>query len=154
MSVRPGNVWMEEFVTRMMALVTAQTRTLWVCVVTNVRISQCQLLCAFRFTGPLWGESTGDRWLPLERASNTESVSMSLTKRKQSQNVLTYYCLALWHWYIIYQCRFSIITHSDVIKWKLFLCHWPFVKGIHRSSVNSPRKGQWRRDLLVSLICA
>ena len=28
------------------------------------------------FAGPLWGESTGDRWIPSQKASNTESVSM------------------------------------------------------------------------------
>ena len=32
--------------------------------------------------------------------------------------------------------------HDDVIKWKHFPCHWPFVRGIHRSPVNSPHKGQ------------
>ena len=26
----------------------------------------------FRVTGPLWRESTGDRWIPLTKASNTE----------------------------------------------------------------------------------
>ena len=31
--------------------------------------------------------------------------------------------------------------HDDVIKWKSFSCHWPFVRGIHRSPVNSPHKG-------------
>ena len=25
-----------------------------------------------------------------------------------------------------------------------FLRYWPFVRGIHRSPVNSPYKGQWR----------
>ena len=34
--------------------------------------------------------------------------------------------------------------HDDVIKWKHFPRHWPFVRGIHRSPVNSPPKGQWR----------
>ena len=31
--------------------------------------------------------------------------------------------------------------------------HWPFVRGIHRPPVNSPHKGQWRGDLMFSLIC-
>ena len=31
---------------------------------------------------------------------------------------------------------------------------WPFVRGIHRSPVNSPHKGQWHGALLFSLICA
>ena len=45
-------------------------------------------------------------------------------------------------------------THDDVIKWKHFPLHWPFVRGIHRSPVNSPHKGQWRGALIFSLICA
>ena len=44
--------------------------------------------------------------------------------------------------------------HGDVIKWKHFLRHWPFVPGIHRSPVNSPHKGQWLRALMFSLIYA
>ena len=34
--------------------------------------------------------------------------------------------------------------HDDVNKWKHFPRYWPFVRGIHRSPVNSPHKGQWR----------
>ena len=45
-------------------------------------------------------------------------------------------------------------SHDDVIKWKHFPRYWPFVRGIHRSPVNSPHKGQWRGTLLFSLICA
>ena len=44
--------------------------------------------------------------------------------------------------------------HDDVIKWKNFPRYWPFVRGIHRSLVNSPHKGQWRGALMFSLICA
>ena len=43
--------------------------------------------------------------------------------------------------------------HDDVIKWKHFPCYWPFVRGIHRSPVNSPHKGQWRGALILTLIC-
>ena len=43
---------------------------------------------------------------------------------------------------------------DDVIKWKHFPRYWPFVRGIHRSPVNSPHKGQWRGALMFSLICA
>ena len=45
-------------------------------------------------------------------------------------------------------------AHDDVIKWKHFPRYWPFVRGIHRSPVNSPRKGKWRGALVFSLICA
>ena len=30
--------------------------------------------------------------------------------------------------------------YADVIKWKRFPCHWPFVRGIHRSQVDSITK--------------
>ena len=46
------------------------------------------------------------------------------------------------------------IFHDDVIKWKHFPRYWPFVRGIHRSPVNSPHKGQWRGALMFTLICA
>ena len=45
------------------------------------------------------------------------------------------------------------LGHDDVIKWKHFPRCWPFVRGIHRSPVNSPHKGQWRCALMFSLIC-
>ena len=41
--------------------------------------------------------------------------------------------------------------HDDVIKWKHFPRYWPFVRGIHRSAVNSPHKGQWRGTLMFFL---
>ena len=39
------------------------------------------------------------------------------------------------------------------MKWKHFPRYWPFVRGIHRSPVNSLHKGQWRGALIFSLIC-
>ena len=45
------------------------------------------------------------------------------------------------------------LPHDDVIKWKHFPRYWPFVRGIHRSPVNSTHKGQWRGALIFSLIC-
>ena len=47
-----------------------------------------------------------------------------------------------------------IFLHDDVIKRKHFPRYWPFVRGIHRSLVNSPHKGQWRGALMFSSICA
>ena len=35
---------------------------------------------------------------------------------------------------------FLQITHDDVIKWRHFPRYWPFVRGIHRSPVNSPHR--------------
>ena len=50
--------------------------------------------------------------------------------------------------------NYMIETHHDgVIKWKYFPRYWPFVRGIHRSPVNSPHKGQWNGALSFSLNC-
>ena len=52
------------------------------------------------------------------------------------------YFVVFWHWLI------WPISHDDVIKWKYFPRHWPFVREIHRSPMDSPHKGQWRGDLM------
>ena len=44
----------------------------------------------------------------------------------------------------------TMMTSSDGKK---FPCYWPFVRGIHRSPVNSPYKGQWHGAFMFSLIC-
>ena len=46
------------------------------------------------------------------------------------------------------------LDHDDVIKWKHCPRYWHFVRGIHRSPLNSPHKGQWRGALIFPLICA
>ena len=53
-----------------------------------------------------------------------------------------------------YTRYYSPMLHDDVIKWKYFLRYWPYVWGIHRSSVNSPHKGQCHGTLMFYLICA
>ena len=45
-----------------------------------------------------------------------------------------------WNYHI---CTKIKHPHDDVIKWKHFPRYWPFVRGIQRSPVNSPHKGQW-----------
>ena len=59
------------------------------------------------------------------------------------------YLAKLW-----FKMGFGWVSHEEVIKWKHFPHCWPFVRGIHRSPVNSPHKGQWRGALTFSLICA
>ena len=43
---------------------------------------------------------------------------------------------------------------DDVINWKHLPRYRPSVRGIHRSPVIFPHKGQWRVALMFSLICA
>ena len=62
-------------------------------------------------------------------------------------------CIAYLKGHLDRNCSRNTRTHDDVIKWKHFPRYWPFVRGIHRSPVNSPHKGQWRGALMFSLIC-
>ena len=59
------------------------------------------------------------------------------------------------HRHVLGTWSYKYASHDDVIKWKHFPRYWPFVRGIHRSPVNSPHKGQWRGrgTLILSLIC-
>ena len=61
-------------------------------------------------------------------------------------HITSAFCLinAAWYWQ----------EHNDLIKWKHFLCHWPFVRAMHQSPVDSPHKNRWRRALMFSLIRA
>ena len=52
-----------------------------------------------------------------------------------------WWALLLIHQLLLYY-RVIAAIHDDVIKWKHFPRYWSFVRGIHRSPVNSPRKGQ------------
>ena len=63
--------------------------------------------------------------------------------------------------YILTHCPYEIdvtvtlnIQFSNSSWWRHQMGKWPFVRGIHRSPVNSPHKGQWRGALLFSLTCA
>ena len=75
---------------------------------------------------------------------------MSGTNKPEWASVLLF-------WYV-YTFSWIAIKHFwlwlDLIKWKHFPRYWPFVRGIHRSPVDSPHKGHWRGALMFSLIWA
>ena len=56
-------------------------------------------------------------------------------------------------WLVFERVRYNS-WYDDVIKRKHFPRYWPFVRGIHRSPVNSPHKGQWRGALISALVGA
>ena len=83
-------------------------------------------------------------------------LKMSFTKCQQSR-----FGFSVWYdtFSLINQINLNymrVLTnwHDDVIKWKKFSRYWPLVRGIHRSPVNSPHKGQWRGALMIGLIRA
>ena len=107
---------------------------------------------------PLWGEFTSDRWI-------------TLAKGPVSWKTIPFDDVIMTHY--LNQCRPSTTTsnvyrnyyratgsppwspqqhvsHDDTNKWKLFPCYWPFVRGIHRSSLDFLHKGQWHRAIQSS----
>ena len=78
-------------------------------------------------------------------------LTLSIFPLISLSNRLYFYSGSLWT-----ETSFVAVTtfHDDVIKWKHLPRYWPFVRGIHRSPVNCPHKGQWRGALMFSLICA
>ena len=87
---------------------------------------------------------TVDCWAP--KCDHFQTVCLkNMFGAQKSINLATAVCHA---------CYIDVIVHDDVIKWSHFPRYWPSVRGIHRSLVNSPHKGRWRRDLIFSLVCA
>ena len=87
---------------------------------------------------PLWGESTW-QW-----TVDSPQIVPETQKMLQFDDVMNEERESLK----------SAANRHDVITWKHFSRCWPFVRGIRRSPVNSPHKGQWRGALKISLICA
>ena len=91
-----------------------------------------------RISGPLWVWSTGG--FPHSSTNNAEIGFNFFTSLWFMSSLIILFTL----WF-----RF----HDNIIIWKHFPRRWSFVRGIHRSPVNSPHKGQWRGALMFSLIC-
>ena len=117
-----------------------------------------------------WIPASGAKW-SWHADSRVSRAGASNHTPRYLWNVITCSCiwyLLLAHYYIhiryhlckyiltfiwIHSSKNRLFQHDDVIKWKHHPRNWPFVRGIHRSPVNSPHKGQWREALMFSLIC-
>ena len=122
-----------------------------------------------RVTGLCAGNSPGTGEFPAQMASYAENVSIwwchhvdvnLFCSHPNSDKVIGTKVCSLLDSYAGMACTVACrvpmgaLVHDDVIKWKHFPRYWPFVRGIHRSPMNSPHKGQWRGALMFSLICA
>ena len=62
-------------------------------------------------------------------------------------DILTKY---MWYFHVDKPTWWRFLSqHDDVIKWKHFPRYWPFVRGINRSPVDYPHKGQCRGALML-----
>ena len=106
-------------------------------------------------------------WKHISKVPKGKYVTVGLSQ-EENRNFQIWYNLGLFQLYPILRghrhdpynwgtCsvqRHVSHIYDDVIKWKHFPRYWAFVRGIHRSPVNSPHKGQWRGALKFSLIFA
>ena len=100
------------------------------------------------------------------RGANAFSASVTIFSSSSSNAIQiseTYtnqlYSNELWHLHfkhkhLEYTVPGNLSFHDDFIKWKHFTRYWPFVRENHRSPVKCPHKDQWRRALMLCLICA
>ena len=122
-----------------------------------------------------------ERWIPRTKASNAENVSIWWRHHVPYHDIFMqvkwYGTLTVPIKFVAYPVCFAHVhystgkqtnemstfelhqhfmhpigQHNDVIKWKHFPRCRPFVREIHRSSVNSPRKSQWRGDLMFFIL--
>ena len=120
--------------------------------VTASQITGDSIVCLEKSTlciaGSLKGEFTDDQWIPSQRASKADMVSISWRPLSCFTGARVLIRLSKYQ-----RITSEISVRDDVIKWKHFPRYWPLVRRIHRS-VNPPHKGQWRGALMFSLICA
>ena len=93
-----------------------------------------------RLSKQSWGWWFETPSCPLWRHRNVVTLSSKLYVPSRSLCSEDQYLLNTPRWCLE---TFGIrALHDDVIKLKHFPRYWPFVRGIHRSPVNSPHKGQ------------
>ena len=72
-----------------------------------------------------------------------------------SDSLFANFTWILWAYYLLHsKFLHREPRHDDVMKWKHFPRYWLFMRGIHRSPVNSPHNGEWRGAFIFSLIGA
>ena len=132
--------------------------------------------CSVMPSSPLPQTSACTQPLSLRSLPSARRSDMSFVRRSPTYGLLWVYPhLALWHIFVdifvdesvitgldngsynnspVYVTLYLIPSRDDVIKWKYFPRYWPFVRGIHRSPVDSPHNSQWRGALALSWIRA
>ena len=97
-----------------------------------------------------WYPSNLVRWLDPQSLSKSLCHRSSFWRRFDTYVIFDWQCFREITLYplVIIHVEYIDMLHDDVNKWKHFPRYWPFARGIHRSPVNSPHKGQWRGALM------
>ena len=107
--------------------------------------------CKYSLGGPVVFQCTLGQPVAFQWHSSVHWTSQCTLA--QGKGRYKYTCWRVWNPGKVYWILYEVVIHDDVvIKWKHFLRCWPFVRGIHRSPVNSPHKNQWRGVLICTWI--
>ena len=126
--------------------------------VSNHRRLHCFFNCCFRWSSKktskprVTGLCAGNPPVTTQKTSNAEMFPLDDTTMNFIDLIATVTMKSQRNYDKHDKAR--IIGHDDVIKWKHFPRYWPFVRGIHRSPVKYPHKGQWRGAMMFCLIRA
>ena len=109
-------------------------------------------------------------WVCCASFVNNQRVSIQKLTNKRGTNMLRYWrhfkglitiCLGGSHCNnpsdVLFAWGMSRERSSRKAWWRHqmeIISHWPFVREIHRSPVNSPHTSQWRVAFIIYLICA
>ena len=107
------------------------------------------LLALCEGNSPVTGE------FPTPRASDGEMFPFDdviVIRTSEMRRLNSHVTSPLWcsHqlWYQSWQILIWYTMMTSFFIWEHFSRYWPFVRGIHRSPVNSPHNGQWRGALM------
>ena len=109
----------------------------------NFAVSFCKIICSnilITFILDVCFRKSGIRLYATRRVPTTRCHSLQFqyySKRTNFRKYVRDFIVCCIRWYA---CIGE--NHDDVIKWKQFPRYWSFVRGINRSPVNSPHKGQ------------
>ena len=119
---------------------------------------------------PNWRKATWSRGISLLRHFMMTSSNGNIfrvtghlcicthTQTERGRGIGCFLCILSGLRLLLESCMWCcVISHRVLMtssNGNIFPRYWPFVRGIHRSPVNSPHKGQWRGALMFSLICA
>ena len=127
-----------------------------------VQIMACRLFGAKPLSKPMLGYSTKCIWK--YRLRNGVHFVQPRWVKTDNGNSKTEHNNNVCLFYEIYVHQYQYDTNRGHGKCNLYgymmtssngniFRFWPFVRGIHRSPVNSSHKGQWRDAVMISLIC-
>ena len=93
-------------------------------------------------------------WSPIENRSHYQQYTHSGHSLAGGWEIWKDFFCEINVWSIFLSIHYNVVCNIASCHYNVIKSYWPFQRGIHWSTVNFPHKGQWRKVLMFSLICA